>query len=190
MKKTAFTIFLILVFLVGAAYSITLNQNSKKGAFMDKKVLVAYFSLSGNTKFVAQKIKDKLNADIYEIKTVKKYPNSYNETVEIAKEEIQKNIPVEIEKPIDITPYDVIFIGTPAWWYTMAPAVKTFILNNNFEGKIIIPFVTHGGGGGYKIKEEMHQYAKNATVKEGFVVYSRGNSSLDNEIDKWLLKIK
>lgn len=190
MKKTVFTILLILLFMVGAAYSVSINQNSMKGAFMDKKVLVVYFSFSGNTKFVAQKIQNKTGADIFEIKTIKKYPNSYNETVEIAKEEIQKNIPVEIEGKIDITPYDVIFIGTPAWWYTMAPAVKTFILNNNFEGKTIVPFVTHGGGGGYRIKEEMQEYAKNASVKNALVVAGRGNFNLDKEIDNWLSNIK
>ncbi len=86
----------------------------------------------------------------------------------------------------DVSDYDVIFIGTPAWWYEMAPSVKTFISNNNFEGKTIVPFITHGGGGKYHIAEDMGKMAKGSTVLTPFVVYGKGDLKTDKELSDWL----
>lgn len=86
----------------------------------------------------------------------------------------------------DVSDYDIIFVGTPAWWYTMAPAVMTFLKNNDFEGKTIVPFITHGGGGGYSIAQEMGQAAKGSKVLKPLVVYGRGNAGTDKEIANWL----
>ena len=158
---------------------------------MNKKILVAYFSESGNTKSVAEKFQAKTGADIFEIKTVTPYPRDYNTLTEIAKKQIQGGEKVVLKENIDITPYDVVIVGTPAWWYTMAPAVKTFLEENNFEGKEIVTFVTHGGGGGYNIAQEMHQYAKGSVSNaKPFVIYGRGGASVDKDIEDWLQTVK
>ena len=68
----------------------------------------------------------------------------------------------------------------------MAPPVATFLAENNFEGKIVVPFVTHGGGGGYSIDKDMAQLAKGANVLSSFVVYGKGNFSTDKELAEWL----
>ena len=72
----------------------------------------------------------------------------------------------------------------------MAPAVKTSLTENNFEGKTIVPFITHGGGGQYQIKEEIGTFAKNSVIKEPFIVYGKGTSSIDEDIEKWLDNLK
>ena len=72
----------------------------------------------------------------------------------------------------------------------MAPPVMTFLSENNFEGKTIIPFITHGGGGGYTIDKDMGKLAKGSTVFKPFVVYSRGNAETNNELKEWLKSIK
>ena len=72
----------------------------------------------------------------------------------------------------------------------MAPAVKTFLESNNFEGKTIVPFITHGGGGKYTIKEEMAKLAKGATVLDPLVVYGKGNSDTEKELKDWLKQLK
>ena len=89
----------------------------------------------------------------------------------------------------DISSYDVIFVGTPAWWYTMAPPVMTFLAENNFEGKTIIPFITHGGGGAYTIAADMGKLAKGAKVLTPFVVYERGDSNTAQKITEWLKEL-
>jgi len=70
----------------------------------------------------------------------------------------------------------------------MAPAVMTFLENNDLEGKTIVPFITHGGGGKYQIKEDMEKLAKGAKVLNPLVIYERGNGQTDKEITDWLKK--
>ena len=192
MKKILSIILPLLLVVACAAYVSA--QNSQKEAqnmtLTDKKVLVAYFSWGGNTKSIAEKIQAKTGADIFRIEPVTPYPQDYNETAYgIAKEQKDKNIHPPINNT-DVSPYDVVFVGTPAWWYTMAPPVMTFLEQNNFEGKTIIPFVTHGGGGGYTIDKDMEKLAKGAKVLSSFVVYERGDSKTDDEITKWLNELK
>ena len=174
-----------------SVYKIAANATTqpKLGGLMDKKVLVAYFSWSGNTKSVAEKIHSQVGGDIFRIEPVTPYPSDYNETAYgIAKEQKDKGIHPPI-KNTDVSSYDVIFVGTPAWWYTMAPPVMTFLSENNFEGKTIVPFVTHGGGGGYTIDKDMANLAKGAKVLSPFVVYGKGGASVDKDLAEWINKL-
>lgn len=159
---------------------------------MEKRILIAYFSWSGNTKKIAEEIQARVGGDMFEIDTAVPYPSDYNETAYgVAKKQHEENILPELKDNGDVSNYDIVFVGTPAWWYTMAPAVKTFLTENDFTGKTIIPFVTHGGGGGYHIADDMAQIAKGVTVvKNQLVVYDRGNSGTSKEIDKWLAEVK
>lgn len=168
---------------------VNADDGTKTGGLMDKKILIAYFSWGGNTRSIAQKIHAQTGGDIFEIKPVTPYPNDYNKTAYgIAKEQKDKGIHPPINN-IDAAPYDVIFVGTPAWWYTMAPPVMTFLENNNFEGKTIVPFITHGGGGGYTIDKDMEKLAKGSTVLKPLVVYENGGPGIDKEIKSWIDKL-
>lgn len=154
---------------------------------MTKKFLTAYFSWGGNTKLIAEKIHSQVGGDIFRIETAIDYPNDYNETAYgVAKEQHDKGLMPELKNNGDVSNYDVIFVGTPAWWYEMAPAVKTFLTKNVFNGKTIVPFITHGGGGKYTIAQDMGKLAQDSTVLEPFVVYEQGNSNTDNELAEWL----
>lgn len=185
----------ILCFILGAG--VVFSRQKKKMSskeylgMTNKKILIAYFSFSGNTKAIAEKIQTQIGGDIFRIETKIQYPADYNETAYgIAKEQHEKGIKPELKDNGDVSSYDIIFVGTPTWWYEMAPAVKTFLTKNNFESKIIIPFITHGGGGKYQIKEEIGKFAKGSIVKEPFVVYGKGTSSIDEDIEKWLDGLK
>lgn len=72
----------------------------------------------------------------------------------------------------------------------MAPAVKTFISKNNFEGKTIVLFITHGGGGKYTIVEDIRKMVKGAKVLDPFVIYENGDVNTQKDIDKWLEQLK
>ena len=185
-KKLLLLIPLMLV-IAGIALAVPANITKvNNGGLMDKKVLVAYFSWSGNTKSIAEKIHKRVGGDIFSIEPVTPYEGDYNEvTYGIAREQVTKGIHPGITNT-DISSYDVIFVGTPVWWYKMAPPVATFLAENNFEGKIVVPFVTHGGGGGYSIDKDMAQLAKGANVLSSFVVYGKGNFSTDKELAEWL----
>ena len=150
----------------------------------DKKVLIAYYSHSGNTKNVAEKIQEVSDGDLFEIKPQKEYPRSYDEIVNQAKLEKQNDIKPELVDNGDIKVYDVIFVGTPVWWYTMASPVKTFLSMNKFDGKIIVPFCTHGGGGASSTYADMKDIATGAKVLDGYTSYDK--TAKTDEIEKWI----
>lgn len=204
-KKTLYATFLIMTFLIGFAFLLagnaktthkanTLNTQQKEYAAKitedtNTKTLVVYFSKSGNTRYIAQKIQSKLDADIFELETATPYPVNSDETNIIAKNEIENNVLPELKQNINITAYDKVFVGTPVWLHNMAPAVKSFLSNNNFTGKTIIPFITHGGGGEYNIAKEMGDCAKGSRVLKSISIYGNGNPNTDSEIDNWLKEI-
>jgi flavodoxin len=120
-----------------------------------KKMLVVYYSWSnGNTKRIAEKLADAAKADLVRIETKKPYEGSYNDVVSQGQREVQKGFMPKIQ-PLnaDIDDYDVIAVGTPTWWYTMAPAVHTFLHSQSWKGKTVIPFMTNGGWPGHVIKD-------------------------------------
>lgn len=120
-----------------------------------KKMLVVYYSWSnGNTKQIAEQLAKATGADLAEIDTVQPYTGSYDEVVDQGQREVNAGYKPEI-KPltVNIQDYDVIAVGTPTWWYTMAPAVLTFLSAQDFTGKTVIPFMTNGGWPGHVIKD-------------------------------------
>lgn len=189
MKKIALIIAGLLVISVAAGY-LFLNQMSigKEIDMGDKKVLIAYYSYSGNTEKAAKKIQSITNGDLFEIVPKKAYSKNYDEVVALAQEEKQKDVRPELVDNGNTKEYDIIFVGTPVWWYTMASPVRTFLSKNDFTGKTIVPFCTHGGGGASSTYTDMQKLAKGAKVTEGYTSYE--NSAKDSEITAWINKLK
>ena len=192
MKKLL--LILIPIILCGAGIVFAITQNNKttqpEANLMDKKILIAYYSRSGNTKTIAKEIQKQTNAEMFELIPPQKYPSGYDEMTEFAKKEIEQNTTPPLKENKDISSYDVIFVGTPIWWCKMATPVKSFLKENNFEGKTIVPFVTHGGGGGYSISKDMQKLAPKAKVLNQFTVYGSGDSTTPNEISNWISTLK
>ena len=120
-----------------------------------KKLLIVFYSWScGNTERVAKALQRAAGGDLLKIDTAAPYSGSYNDVVDQGQDEVNRGYEPEL-KPLGINPadYDVIAVGTPTWWYTMAPAVKTFLHGQNFAGKTVVPFMTNGGWPGHVIKD-------------------------------------
>ncbi len=110
------------------------------------KKLVVYYSFGGNTRTVARKIAKQIDADIAEIRTVKNYPDDYDVLVSLGKKEVESGyVPQLYPLAVNIAEYDTIVLGTPVWWYTFAPAVKSFMKSVDWKGKTVYPFATNGG---------------------------------------------
>ena len=161
-----------------------------------KKLLIVYYSWSnGNTEKIAKMLQKETGGDLLKIDTKTPYSGSYDEVVEQGHKEVKRGYEPEI-KPADknIADYDVIAVGTPTWWYTMAPAVRTFLHAQDFSGKTVIPFMTNGGWPGHVIKDmkemcEGAQFACDLQVQFD----STGGSDLETpqeEIDKWIQNVK
>ena len=135
---------------------------AEKVTIRPEKVLIVYYSWSGNTRVAAEQIRKITGGTLFEIKTAKAYPAEYDACVEQAKKECRSGFCPELaSKAGDLAKYDVIFLGTPNWWSTMAPPVRTFLTSENLSGKTIIPFVTHGGGGMANCERDMRKISPN-----------------------------
>ena len=116
------------------------------------KVAVVYFSWSptGNTRFAAETIAKKAEAKLFVIEAEKPYPADYRACCDEAKPECRKKLlrPIRKIDGLDLAQYDAVFVGTPNWWGTMAPPVRTFVTRNAaaLKGKIVCVFQTNGGG--------------------------------------------
>lgn len=157
-----------------------------------KKMLIAYYSWSnGNTERIAKMLHDATGADIVKIDTVVPYSGSYDDVVEQGKQEVNRGYMPEI-KPlgVNIGDYDIIAIGTPTWWYTMAPAVLTFLRSNDWTGKTVVPFMTNGGWPGHVIKDMKAACTGAAFACEAEIKFdSNGGDRLETpeiEIKKWV----
>lgn len=161
-----------------------------------KKMLVVYYSWSnGNTKQIAEQLAKATGAELAEIDTVQPYTGSYDEVVDQGQREVNAGYKPEI-KPltVNIQDYDVIAVGTPTWWYTMAPAVLTFLSAQDFTGKTVIPFMTNGGWPGHVIKD-MKANCKGAEFAHEMEIQfdSTGGAHLETpekKIDAWIEALK
>lgn len=157
------------------------------------KDLIVVFSYShGNTIHIAKMIQKKTWADLKVIETIQPYSDDYDEVVDLGLKEVKKGYEPPI-KEISIEGYDRIFLGTPTWWYTMAPAMKTFIHMHDFKGKTVIPFMTHGGWSG-KVIKDMKKELKDSIIPTSIEVQFDSNggdtliTSLDT-IEEWIKQL-
>ena len=161
-----------------------------------KRVLTVYYSWSnGNTERIAKMLQKEIGGDIVRIDTITPYEGSYEDVVNQGQEEVNRGYEPEIRTlGVNITDYDVIAVGTPTWWYTMAPAVRTFLHTESFADKTVIPFMTNGGWPGNVIKD-MKTACKGADIKCEMQIQfdSTGGSKLETpmvDITNWIQNVK
>lgn len=164
----------------------------KKKLFLggNRSKLIVYFSYTGNTKMIANKIKEKLNCKSIEIKTVIPYSEDYDTVVNDEQNSEASNHLPEIQNiDIDLSKYDEIILGTPVWWYRPVPAVRTFLTQNDLSGKVIKPYATNVGWLGKTFKE-IKTLCPDSKVVEGmnivFESYSDKLVTKEQDVDNWI----
>lgn len=151
------------------------------------KVLVAYFSASGVTKKMAEKLSDAVGADIFEIKPETPYTDAdldwQNSKSRSSVEMNDRNCrPAIAEKLDNMNQYDVVFVGFPVWWYREPSIIDTFMEEYDFAGKAIVPFATSGMSPVGDSGKNMQALAPDAKVAAG---KRFPNSVSANELKKW-----
>ena len=132
------------------------------------KILVAYFSHSGNTKKIAEEIQSKTGGELFEIRTVKEYSSDYNTVLDEAKAELNEKARPELSGKVDnIEQYQTVIIGYPIWWGKEPMIIRTFLESYNLKGKKIVPFCTSGGSGISGSMKGVKAAAKGAKVVKG-----------------------
>ena len=163
---------------------------AKTESLYDKKTVVIYYSNGGNTKAVANVIKQLLQCDIAEIKSDEAYKQkNILKLKNLVQEQIQSGYIPKTNKT-DISNYEVIFLGSPVWKSHVSLPVKSFLINNNFNNKTIIPFYTFGGKANKKqLDNEINEYSKNANVMNSFLTVWNGLAFLEYQLVKWLNEV-
>ena len=154
---------------------------------MSKKSLVLFYSWSGNTRRIAQIIAEKTGADLRELQPETPYSQNYNAVLSQAKQEIQqKQYPALRPIDIDWNAYDVVYLGTPNWWSSIAPPVSSFLHEVMPTDKTIIPFCTHGGGGEGHIAHDMRSYCIGCDVLPLLSIQGDGGKRAEAQVEQWL----
>lgn len=170
------------------AETATNNSASNNTSSDGDKVLVVYYSASGNTARVAKDIADAANADVFEITPTEPYTSDdldwTNKDSRVSKEhddESLRDVPLTTTEVENWDQYDTVFIGYPIWWGIAAWPVDNFVKNNDFTGKTVIPFATSSGMG--QSGDLLSQMAGSGDWQEG-QRFSSGASQ--TEVANWV----
>lgn len=161
--------------LSAAAFSLSAVANLAAAAAPQNAVVVYYTLLHnrdegdengvGKTQRVAQEIAKQTNSTLLEIKNVKRYPADYDETVDIARDELNQGVKLPMAAPVDVSAYQDIYLGMPCWWSSYPRVFATWFESQDFSGKNIYVFVTHGGSRYGRIINDIKAAVPNANVQ-------------------------
>ncbi len=175
----------------GSSSTGKINEEKAKTTSGSKKILVAYFSHSGNTRVIAEQIHKTAGGDIFEIQPVKPYPADYDAVVAQARQELDSGYRPELKTKVgDIKQYDVVFIGYPNWWSTIPAPVRVFLTEYDLSGKTIVSFCTHGGGGLGHSVSDISKLCPKSKMLETLAVPGTSVKTAQGKVSDWLKKIK
>lgn len=151
------------------------------------KTLVAYFSATGTTRRVAERLARAAQADLFEIRPAVPYSSAdldwTNKASRTSKERADESIrPALAVKLADVSAYATVYIGFPIWWYVAPRIIATFLESCDFSGKTIVPFATSGGSGMGRTVEELKRICPAARFLSGQVL----NGISDKGLADWV----
>lgn len=148
------------------------------------KILIAYFSYSGNTESAARIIQQKTGADLVEIEMESPYRGNI---YEVSQADLNNGVRPALRTHIDnMDEYDVILLGYPTWWATMPMPVVSFLEDYDLSGKTIINFSSHGSGRFGESVSDLSKQVQGSYVGFGFEFEYSGGRGLEEEISQWL----
>lgn len=205
------------LFTLLAVSSVTATADDNINKDQPHKILVAYFSqpedvsldgvdavsgasllqknqqMLGSTQYIAQLIQQKVGADLYRIEPTQPYPDDHRPLVDLAEQEKRNNARPAFKQPLpNLEQYDTVFIGYPIWWYQMPMILYSFLEENDFSGKRVIPFSTHGGSRLSGTVREISRLQPKANVETDAFTISRddvADNSTSDEVYEWLEEI-
>lgn len=167
--------------------NIYANENLKNGGSSVKKTLIVYFSWSGNTRGIANKIKNIIGGDISELELEKPYSQNYNTCLDEALNDQKRQARPKLKNRFDnIGEYGTILLGYPNWWASIPMPIATFLESHKFDGKNIIPFCSHGGGRLGQSVSAISKICSKSNIGIPFSAHYSGGSSVDKDLKKWL----
>lgn len=205
MKRIGATLTALLLAASLPAYTHAQNTLVKERHMNTKKILVAFFSRTGenyavghieqgNTHIVAELIASATGGTLFRIEPATPYPDDYRACTEVAQRERRSKARPALVGDVAAEEYDVIFLGYPNWWGDMPMPVYTFLEQHDWQGKIIIPFCTHEGSGLSDTENLLRAACRGASVLNGLAV--RGfvaqneREKARKQVLEWLKRLK
>lgn len=183
-------LYLLLIVVLASFGSVNGHTTSRENKQKKEKVLIAYFSKTGNTKEVANFIQSFTGGTLVQIQTKQQYPREYQAATEFAKQEKESNArPVLTTKIENMADYDVMYIGFPIWWSYTPMAVASFLESYDLSNKTVIPFATDGGGGVGEAFSFVEKLTPKSTHKKGFITNGTRASRSELDVKHWLENI-
>lgn len=153
--------------------------------------LVAYLSRSGNTRVIAGQIRRRYHTDQFEIRTAVPYPEDYEEMVAWASRLLNTQAtPVLTATVAEIERYKTIFLGFPIWAGSLPAPVRTFLTEHDLSGKMIVPFITHGGYGPGDAPSVLAELAPRAKILKPFVLKRDQERDTLTPVSTWLHSVE
>lgn len=181
---------LALVLALGCAAGAHARQDGGDGAAPPVRMLIAYFSMSGNTRLIAEDIQRMTGGDLFEIKPVRAYGPDFDSAVEQAREELRTGARPELTASVaHMHEYDVVFIGFPNWVGTMPMAVFTFLEQHDFRGKVLAPFCTHGTSGISDTINDLKKLNLQAEIRPHIDFYRNDVKDAEEPVRNWLREL-
>ncbi len=169
--------------------NIVSSNDTNISEVKSNKMLVIYFSWSGNTRNAAKIIAEKTGADIFEIELVKPYSTNYNTVLDQAQRDMNADFRPELKNKIEnFEQYDTFLIGYPNWWADIPMLIATVLETYDFADKYIVPFCSHGGGEFGQSITTISKMAPKSKIGIGLSIHYSGGSGLSNDISEWLKK--
>ncbi|NLD38191.1 MAG: flavodoxin [Desulfatiglans sp.] len=155
-----------------------------------EKILIIFFSHSGNTRKIAKQIYAIIGGDLIEIETTDKYPADHSEILEKARKEIAAGYRPALKTKIEnISKYDLLFLGYPNWWGTIPTPVSAFLGEYDLSRITIAPFCTHGTGGLAGTVEALKKQCPDSKVLNALGIRNIRVDEAESDILKWLSHI-
>jgi flavodoxin len=176
---------------VGIGATASGDTSRAKAQRSGSKILVAYFTRTGNTSVIAGKVRLALGADAFAIEPAAPYPEDYEATVRQAEQERDGNYrpPLAAAVP-NIAAYETVFLGFPIWGETIPPVIRSFLAQHDLAGKTLVPFLTHGGYGQGRSMRVVSQLAPRTRILEPLVMEADQERRTITQVTNWLSRVK
>ncbi|MCL2414251.1 MAG: hypothetical protein FWC94_03245 [Bacteroidales bacterium] len=157
--------------IIIAVFTVITTACGNRTSTQDQNILIAYFSLTGNTKTAAEHIQAVVGGELFTIQTVLEYSEDFQEVVERARYELANDVRPELVYSLEnFDNFDIIFLGYPIWANTVPMAIRTFIETYDLSGKTVVLFSTSGRGDNIQSVEDLRGWLPDANIIDAFNV--------------------
>ncbi len=155
-----------------------------------KNILITYYSRTGNTREIANHILARVGGDILELQPVEPYPEDYEAVKDRAMQELNSGFKPALKTKVEkIASYDIIFVGSPIWWGTIAAPVKSFLSEYDLSGKTIVPFITHEGSGLGRSVRDISKLCPKSILLDGLAIWGNNAKTAQNDVAEWVRRL-